>query len=364
MAAKRGVACGVLSWLAASGSCPFAIAQPLSQQDVPAPVEPSAPSFPPGWLEWSGPPECPGPEHVEARIVEWLGAPPASAAGLKAKSTVTWTGAGWQVEVVVTWSDRVGERRVRLESCRDAADLVALAVALAVNPDLDAGSAGVPTWTDETSTSPNAAGPPPDPAPPDTAPERDAASEQSSRESAAGPAALAPAPAGQWAFLLGAAAELSMGALPRVHGGVSAELGIAARRIGLWVGGRFLPPTNEVFEEAATPIRFALIAARLGADYDLFAGALRLGPRTAFELGVVEAGQAAGALAPLEDSAVWAALGLGIHAGLAAWRWLEPVGSWELTVPLTQPRFVLDDGTLVHQSTVGFRLDLGVRILL
>lgn len=317
-------------------------------------------AFPPNWLDWSGPPECPGPDHVENRLVEWLGAPPSSSLGLEVQSRVVWTSGGWEVHVIVHVGERSGERRVRLESCSDAADFVALAVALAVNPDLDPALAQAPDWIEaaeqtsesepEASLSPLA---PADTEQQETPPQGDP------------PPPPEPEPEGDgFAVLLGAGAELSMGALPWVHGGLEAELGVAMARWQAWLGGRFLPPTSEVFDGAATPIEFSLLAARVAASYELLSGPLCLGPSVFVEVGAIQAGQTSGSLDPPRGSELWAALGVGVEAAFPLEDWLVPVTSVELSIPLTRPHFVLDDGTLVHQPEVGFRAEIGARILL
>lgn len=327
-----------------------------SSEGSPAVDEAEAPaSFPAGWLEWSAPPECPGPDRVEARIVEWLGAPPPRGIDLRVVSVSSWTRAGWEVRVVVNLGERTGERRVRLESCADVADFVALTVALAVNPDLEEGGGG---WMEAEPTggqvSAQELSPLAEPAEPD---EPEAPEEE--------PTASVRAPArrgiGVW---LAAGAEVSVGALPNTHGGFAAEVGIGGPRLGVWVGGRVLPATNESFAEAAGPIEFALAAVRIGGDYDFVDGPVEFGPRALLELGAVQAGQTSGAIELPRGSTFWAALGFGVIAGLTVGRWLEPRAIAELSVPLTRPRFLLDDASLIHQPSLGFRAELALCILL
>lgn len=355
MSAKGGLArCAAWCFIAAlvTSTTPAAASSEgsLTMDEAEAPA-----SFPPGWLEWSAPPECPGPDRVEARIVEWLGAPPARGIDLRVVSVSSWTLAGWEVRVVVKLGERTGERRVRLESCADVADFVALTVALAVNPDLDEGGGG---WMEADPSDGQASAQDLSPLVESAEPDEPEAPEEE-------PAAPVRAPVrraiGVW---LAAGAEVSVGALPNTHGGLAAEVGVGGPRVGMWLGGRILPATNESFAEAAGPIEFALAAGRIGADYDFFDGPVKFGPRALVELGAVQAGQTSGAIELPRGSTFWAALGFGVMAGLTVGRWLEPRAIFELSIPLTRPRFLLDDASLIHQPNVGFRAELALCILL
>src|SRR5688572_574339 len=92
--------------------------------------------FPANWLSWSPPPECPTQEYIEGRITEWLGGELPASAELEVSARLTWVDSGrWEVQVLARLNGREGLRHITVQRCSEAADFVALAVVLAVNPD-------------------------------------------------------------------------------------------------------------------------------------------------------------------------------------------------------------------------------------
>src|SRR5262249_10314346 len=97
-------------------------------------------------LDWQAPPECPGSAYVMGEVARQLAGSTASPdKRIRARAEVQKEGAKWNLRLSVEQGDRRGERSLRAESCKAAADATALIVAMAVDPSralaADAGSA-------------------------------------------------------------------------------------------------------------------------------------------------------------------------------------------------------------------------------
>src|SRR5690606_36197462 len=88
----------------------------------------------PGWLSWTAPPECPSAHDIEQRVGAWLGGAPSRASDLTVETALRWTEQKWEVTVDITLAGHSGTRRILVDTCQDAADFVAVAVVLAVDP--------------------------------------------------------------------------------------------------------------------------------------------------------------------------------------------------------------------------------------
>src|SRR5687768_3516455 len=63
--------------------------------------------FPPNWLSWSPPPECPTQEYIEGRVREWLGGGLPASAQLEVSARLTWVDSGrWDVHVLARLNGR------------------------------------------------------------------------------------------------------------------------------------------------------------------------------------------------------------------------------------------------------------------
>lgn len=320
--------------------------------------------FPPNWLSWSPPPECPTQEYIEGRIREWLGGGLPASAQLEVSARLSWVDSGrWDVHVLARLNGREGLRHITVEHCSEAADFVALAVVLAVNPDF---------------------APPPVSDSPSSAPREDAAAispfgSSSTEEPAIGESAGAePAERGRPArgpvasskkiplFLsFGVRGELDLGTFPSPRGGVAIDGAISWPHWFLSLSGALYPAVQEDLAGASGPIAFSLAVGRARGCYLFGQSSVRVGPCLSAELGAMQAGQTSGHVQPPTATELWSAVSAGLQGQLAILPWLAPFATLDATFPLTRPRFVLEDRTLLHQpSVVALACALGIRLFL
>ena len=317
----------------------------------------SAGAQPAPWLDWSPPPECPSAADIERRVAEWLGGPFPTDADIAVRTALTWNGALWEVAVEISFGDQSGTRQVAVRDCQEAADFVAVAVALAVDPSLAAQT--------ETQT-PDAV---------ESKPELDASREakvepvrpveQASGSNAAKPSATlvrpsaAPDSALPFRPHVSVAAEGAAGVLPEPALGIDAAVGGDIGRLSLSLGARWLPPASTAPERAAAPIEFSLLGGRVDAAYLFFGPEARVGPSVAVDAGAIQAQQLrAGGDRVVEP---WVSLAAGVLGLAALGAHVSVFGEVEVEVPLTRPTFVLSDESVVHRVGVGARAALGLR---
>lgn len=326
-------------------------AEPSGRGNFPVEGQLSRRNFAPNWLEWSVPRECPGVDYIEGRLVDWLGSPPAETDDLAVQAKLRWSEVGWHVRVHVALNGQAGERAVVVESCSDAADFVALTVALSVDPAL----------MGETRKAPE-----PAPAEPPRRSEREESGkvaedlllEEPSKEGEE-PAQAAGRPI---VLAVGAAAELSAGALPDLHFGLALRLGLhdLLPRTRLWLVGRFLPEKESNGPSARGPIAFSLLSGRLSGCSLLLDGRLSFGPCVLVEVGTIQAGQSFGTLLDQGGSTLWASVGASLELDLRLSEMVRPFAGLDLLVPVANTEFLLNDGSTYYETQVGFRLAGGI----
>lgn len=294
------------------------------------------------WLEYSPPPECPGVDHIERRIGEWLNGTLPSTDRLYVRATLTWTGSQWRTLVQVELDGAPSERQVDVETCIDGADFVALAVVLAVEPD----NAQGPEPAAAPHPEPLESAPPPTPNEPEKPPR---ASEPTN------------APRTPVRGFAGLGAFLRTGSLPEPRFGLALQGGLVWSHWLMRVEARAIPAAAFFPATAAATIDFSLYALDLAGCYSWQFGALALGPCLSLEGGAVVSDQAGDG--PLREAVAtpWFALTPGVEATLPLSQHLRLYGSAGVSVPLTQFRLELDDGSLAHQATVGGEGTLGGR---
>jgi len=311
--------------------------------------------FPANWLSWSPPPECPNQEYIEDRITEWLGGELPASAQLEVSAPLAWVDSGrWEVQVSVRLNGREGRRHITVERCSDAADFVALAVVLAVNPDfapaevIDSPDAATPVDAEAISPfGPSAAEVASQPAEP-SQPARQPVVDKKKT-----PLFLS----------FGVGGELDLGTFPSPRGGLAIDGGVSWPHWFLSLSGALYPAVQEDFAGASGPIAFSLLALRARGCYLFGRSGFRLGPCLSAEMGTMQAGQTSGNVDPPEATEFWSAVSAGLQAELAVLAWLSPFATANASFPLTRPRFLLDDGTLVHQpSVVALTGAVGIRL--
>lgn len=304
------------------------------------------------WLEWSVPPECPPASVIEARVVEWLGGPLTEPEQLAVRAHLTWRQPSWHVAVDITYQGHHGQRQVMVSSCQDAADFVAVAVVLTVDPTAaqqipEADATNLQKLSED--------GP--------EAQLADVAAPAEPRPSAAPPAQDVPpsaSPPPRTAGVRGHVtleAEGSYGPLPGFRPGVSLGGGIEVARHVFMLNARWLPGMNVEPAQASAPILFALVGGRLAWSYPLLHGDFSLGPLVSVSAGSIITRQGDAA----RKFEFWGAAGVGGTALVRLGSWAQVVSELEFEVPFTRPSFVLSDGSRVHQVSWGGRGALGVR---
>lgn len=295
----------------------------------------------PSWLTWPSRDECPSVDDIERRVQELLRGP-IPTEGLHVDARAQLANNGWDVSVDVTLNDHAGRRSVTVSSCEQAADFVAVAVALAIDPGFES-----------------------EPTPqPLAAPEATVQPANSRRRAAEAPSAAFRASTPRRALrpFARAAGEASWQPLPGVAWGADLALGAAFERLSLSVGARWLPLRTVTPEQAVAPIEFSLISARVTGNYAWRWSALSLGPLLAVEGGEVSTRERGANASDTEQ--LWFALGAGARLAIELAEVVSLFGEFEAVVPLTQPQFVLDDGTHVHDVGLGGRAAVGVQFFL
>ena len=328
----------------------------------------------PPWLEWSAPPGCPEGGDIERRVSEWVGGPLAESGDLFVRTTLVRSGEQWEVGVVITRESRTAERLVSVSSCEAAADFVAIAVALAVDPGLaerlenDAlaespsgeagarheGLAGPVFGTDSAGSLPSVK----------TTPKPSAQADESPRGPKPEAAGRSPRPHGEargapWQTHITVWGEDAWQTLPRPTAGVGLGVGVDHGRWSLALGARRLLPATASPERAVGPIEFSLLGVRSTLGFRLFEPPVQVAPLVSVEGGAVLAHQQGSTADPVTEPWWLAGFGGGVFVQLSARVTLT--AELELSLPLARPTFVLSDRSEVYQVGPGGRGLLGAR---
>ena len=309
----------------------------------------------PTWLDWQAPPECPMASDIERRVSQWLGGPVPNDSDMAVRTALIWNGERWDVTVEIAFGDERGTRQVGVQDCQEAADFVAVAVALALDPSL-AGemNQGAPEPAPEASerdSTPEALATPS--AVPARSPTPRARSERT--QPPRGVASNAQRPFRPHASI---AAEGVAGVLPDPALGLSAAVGAEFGRLSFSLGGRWTPPQSTTSERAVAPIEFSRLGGRARTAYLFFGPIARVGPSIAVDAGAIRAKQQRTGDGVVEP---WLSLAAGTLGVAALTDYVSIFGELELEAPLTRPTFVLTDGSVVHKVNLGLRAALGVR---
>ncbi len=316
----------------------------------------------PAWLEWQAPPECPTGEHISKTLEGWLGRP-FGADEAQVTATVSGSAAGWNVNVLVVQRDLRGERTMTTRTCIEAADFVALSIALAVDPGLEA-AVPAPAPTNEEAPPKES---PSEPSADSRRIDGQSSSESPSIESAAVPVARSPeradperAASTSVSWHVQAGATMDAFTLPSAQLGGSAELGVTLDRLSIGGGVTWLPPVTESVPSAKSDVAFSRLAGRLRVGY--------LSTLGVFELSPYVEGQAGEVFAEAVDASylsweLWLTLGAGGQVKWPAGSPLQLYGAAEALFPLNRPTFALSGGTEVHTiPRVSLAADLGLCI--
>jgi hypothetical protein len=318
------------------------------------------------WLGWNAPAECQNTSEVERRLASLLGHSVDAASLPPTVVKMGWSAdRGWSVRVTVQLGAGTRDRSLDAPSCADALDVVALSLALILDPNFDlAAPGGLATAT------------PMDPveatAPPVLVPELESSSLSSGTaqpatgaEQARGPSDTS-SPSAQHALKLVAGAgpltDLGIFPVPQFGGGL--QIGLLTDGFRLELEGDLLASESTRFRGAQYPVSF----------YSYF-GALRgchtfeLSPRFGW---MACAGGELGSLGTHERGGderraqgLWLAAEASTGPEFAATSWLRAFARVRGAIPLIRHEFLLSEGSRVHglpwlspQLHVGFVMDV------
>lgn len=348
------------------------------------------------WLTWTAPPVCPRSVDIEKRFEDWLKTPWQEDKELKVEASAQSRDGLWLVILNFKYGDASGKREVELQTCNEAADFVALTVALAVDPDLVVDGESTESASDDSAKA--LVPPPPLPPPLEVEPNPLVESEEeatgeggqepgefavdeqlfgpvttppSDRKKISGPKAEPSAtaqakteplpPPADW--FLSAAIQGQSGVLPRFAVGPKVAGGV---RHGSWllsVGVFYLPGGSYSFENWSSDARMRLVSAEAQGCFLFRVNWLSGGPCVGTQLGALPAEERPldPALSPLGGTAFWWAALLGGQGAVdLSERW-GLYADAQLAIPLVRPSFQLSGGTEVFRSNLGVSGIFGVR---
>jgi hypothetical protein len=317
------------------------------------------------WLAWRAPAECQNTPEVERRLGSLLGHSVEASELPPTLVHMGWSAErGWSVRVTVRLSGGSRDRSLDAPTCADALDVVALSLALILDPSLD--------LDDPRESEPAAAEASEQSAPPvlvaeleppvaiSTLPEV-ATGTDTSRSAVARPSTAVPAPLRLIASL-GPIVDLAIFPVPQFGGGV--ELALASERLRLELEADVLASESTRFDGARYPVNFHSYLAGLRGCY-----AFELSERFGW---VACAGAEVGTLGTRERggeshraSGLWLAAEASTGPEFAATSWLRAFARMRGASPLIRREFLLSEGSRVHelpwlspQLQVGIAMDV------
>jgi hypothetical protein len=305
---------------------------------------------------WRAPPECPQGDYIEEQLKRWLGdAYRLQDSEISADAAVGWVDAGWAVDLRLTRGAHESRRQVTVSTCTEAADFVAVSIALIEDPELGPAPEGAfepgPSDRDAQGTESEERGS----EPLEEAPARP-------EESRLDPAGTAPsaraANEGEILWSLDAGVGVNFGIFPSPAALASLRLGLRPGPWRLSAGFVWIPRVRDQSPEAQNPAIYSALTGEIQACRTVAVGVFSTGPCLGMELGALSAKEEGGEGTRLP----WLAAHLLVAAELA----LSSLGGFvELgaQIPITQAEFVLAGNTPVHESQVGFLGRMGISIL-
>jgi hypothetical protein len=322
----------------------------------------------PSWLGWSAPTECQNTAEVERRLSSLLGHSIEPDSLPPTLVRMGWSAErGWAVRVTVQLATGPRDRSLDAPSCADALDVIALSLALILDPSLDAGSAGAPdTAATELTAAPAETALPvwgtelEPPVARSTTPEPATGAERAPRAGAA--ATAAPSRAARLVAGGGPLTDLGIFPIPQFGGGV--QVGLVASALRVELEADVLASESTRFSGARYPVSFHSYFAVLRGCYTL-----ELSSRFGW---VGCAGGELGSLGTRERGGdqhraqgLWLAAEASTGPEFAATDWLRAFARVRAAMPLIRHDFLLSEGSRVHelpwispQLQVGISMDL------
>ena len=318
-----------------------------------APAEPARAA---SWLDWHGPVECQNTREVERQIESLLGHAPDLAQMPPTRVDLSWAAErGWTLRIGVALPRGERRREVDVRTCADGFDVVALTLALILDPDLDLGEPleqALPV--DAAAESAEA------PMVPDAAQQVGALAPVAHADISSGgaeawgrdpePPAAVPEKTRRHPPALGLAAggRADLGSLPATLFGGELELSLAAWDWRFSAGAAFLGRGGETLPTARYPVSYSNLfgLARVCREFQGLGGG-HFGTCLGGELGSLGVSEVGGQ----ERSArgVWASANVGVELGLdLSPRW-GAYTRMDLVFPLVRHELTLEGAGVVHE---------------
>lgn len=328
--------------------------------------EPSTPE-PGAWLRWQGPVECQNTLEVERQLESLLGYTPERDQLPATLVEVGWGSArGWALLIRVSLPQGERRREVVVRTCADGFDVVALTLALILDPDLggdaeleaepppDGGS--LPTPVMEPAPEPSASSI-------SALAAASAAPVTESAEDTAEPSPLARA-GGRPALRVAAGGRVDLGSLPATLLGGGVSLVLSGWHWRLDAGAAYLTRGTQTLPLAVNEVSYSNVLGLLrgcreftprgGGHFDLCGGG-QLGSLAVNELGG----------ARRHGRGLWAAVTLGAELGLELSDAWSAFSGLELVFPLARHELELASGAVVYElPAISVHLTLGAIVRL
>lgn len=314
------------------------------------------------WLRWQGPIECQNTLEVERQLESLLGYAPDKAQLPSTRVEVGWGSArGWSLLIRVSLPQGERRREVVVRTCADGFDVVALTLALILDPEL-----GGDTELDEEPAAgadaldPGATGPTLESlaaaAPAEPSPALEPGPIDPISESEPPPATQA---ASRPALRVAAGARADLGSLPAALLGGGLSLVLSGWHWRLDAGAAYLARGAQSLPQAVNEVSYENV---LG----LLRGCREFTPRGGGHFGVCLGGQL-GSLAVSEDGGqrhngrgLWAAGTAGIELGLELSEAWSAYSGLELVFPLARHQLGLATGAVVYElPAISVQLTVG-----
>lgn len=329
----------------------------------------------PSWLAWSAPVECQNTSEVERRLESLLGHGVDFATLPTTRVAMGWSAErGWAVRVSVELAGGPRHRALDAPSCADALDVIALSLALILDPDF-AGGAGPEGVEAALAEGPDSGGSPPvlvaELEPPLSGARDDSRllSDSEPRREVA-PAAADSGASAPRKLMLGFGPLTDLGVFPVPQFGGGAQLGLAIGNFRAELEGVLLATESTRFSGAQHPVNFHSLfgAARGCYVFELSERFSWVGCGGA-ELGTLGTRERGGEQHRAQG--VWLAAEASTGPEFAATSWLRAFARGRGVSPLIRHEFLLSEGSRVHalpwfspQLSVGISVDVtdfGVR---
>jgi hypothetical protein len=330
----------------------------------------SAAAEPEAWLEWTAPPECQNTSEVERRLQSLLGRPVDFEAIPLTRVRMAWNSeAGWAVRVTVALPSGPRDRSLDAPSCADALDVVALSLALILEPDFvpaePPAAAAAAAGAEAAAGEGRLVGVVLDPEPAQGSESLGSAETATPAARDQSPAAAATGEAEPIATIaLGGGAKVDLTTFPVAQFGGGIQLGVRTGSFRIETEGSLLASESASFPAAEQRVSFmSLVGGLRGCWAPNLTSRLAWAMCAGGELGSLSTKELGGTAR--QESGVWLASQVVTGPEFSATPWLRAFAHAKGVTALIRHDFLLSEGSRVHefpwlgvQFEVGFSLDL------